>query len=163
MDIDNTPFFCIILHRAANDESRAVEATGVELTRETQSRDIPKQTMEELKSILRDSTLRDRDEAKPRGAYTYLHSGGGGGGSGQFGDDRTDHKGEFSTFKPQQEASRRGPWDRDRGPIEAMPQPSVDPSSAFRPELHSLRGEQEQALCYGTSYRGNREHQLHAG
>lgn len=148
-----------ITGRAVNDESRAVEATGVEWTRETQSRDIPKQTMEELKSILRDSALRDRDEAKPRGAYTYLH-GGGGGGDGQCGEDKTDHKGEFSTFKPQQEASRRGPWGRESGPIEPAPQPSVDPSSAFRPELHSHRGAQEQAQHYGTSQRENREHQL---
>lgn len=145
-----------ITGRAMNEESRAVEATGAEFTREPQNRDIPKQTMEELKSILRDSAFRDRDEAKPRGAYTYLHTG-----AGQSGDDITDHKGEFSTFKPQQEASRRGPWGgRDSGPIEPASQFSIDPSRAFRPELHSHRGGQEQAQHCGTSHRENREHQL---
>ncbi|XP_055014750.1 lengsin isoform X2 [Boleophthalmus pectinirostris] len=113
--------------------------------------------MEELKSILRDSAVRDREEGKARGAYTYLHSGNEHERS-LFSDNRNNPQGEFSTFRPQQEASRRGGRDRDSAPIEVLPQSRVDPSSAFRPELHSDRGRAEQAQHSRTCHREHRQH-----
>ncbi|XP_055078114.1 lengsin isoform X2 [Periophthalmus magnuspinnatus] len=141
--------------RVVNDEHRAVETTGTGGARETNTRNIPKQTMEELKSILRDSAVWDREEGRARGAYTYLHSEHE---RNLFSDDRTNNPGEFSTFRPQQEASRRGGHDRDSTPIELLPQPRVDSSSTFRPELHSNRGRAEQAQYSRTCHREHRQH-----
>lgn len=147
--------------RSVSDESGSMEECGVELKRESHSRgrdrELPKQTMEELKSILRDNVLRDRDENKPRGAYTYLQNNTGGGGPAQFSDDRSEQRGEFRTFRPGPEPSRAGPRGREGGPFMDT---GVDPSSAFNPELHSLRGAQEQREQphrHGTSHRESRE------
>ncbi|XP_068451846.1 lengsin [Clinocottus analis] len=94
---------------------------------------VNRQTMEELKALLRDSPLlgvRGRDDGKPGSPYTYLHGGGGGGGGGGGRPDARLDDGipnrTFSTFKPQCDASRRGP----RWPIQ---QPTaVDSSSSVK-------------------------------
>lgn len=151
--------------RGVHDESRAVGASGVELTRQSRDqgldrdrdrdwdrdrdrnqgrdrsreRELPRQTLEELKSILKDNAFRDRDEAKPRGAYTYLHGNGGG---AQLSDARPDRQGELLTFRPGPEASRAGQGAREGPPFM---EPGVDSSSGFRPELQAHRGPHEQA------------------
>uniref|UniRef100_A0A3Q2SS25 Lengsin n=1 Tax=Fundulus heteroclitus TaxID=8078 RepID=A0A3Q2SS25_FUNHE len=78
---------------------------------------IHQQTMEELKSILRDShllSIRGREERKP--------------GSPREDDDNPQRT--FSTFKPQSDASRRGGSSRESTPIQ--PPSTVDSSSSFR-------------------------------
>ncbi|KAK7930065.1 hypothetical protein WMY93_006460 [Mugilogobius chulae] len=142
-----------VTSKVVNDERKAVQS--MEDSRDSQSNNMPKQTLEELKSILRDSAAvtRDREESRTGGAYTYLRS------------DRSDHRGEFSTFStfrpPQHEASRRGDRDRDSGPTEQRDQPRVDPSSEFRPELQSRGGGTEQAHGSGTSHREQHLHTDH--
>ncbi|CAJ1053960.1 lengsin isoform X1 [Xyrichtys novacula] len=110
---------------------------------------VPRQTMEELKTILKESPLlspRGRDDGKPGSPYTYLHgssrssSSGGGGGSGRSDgrqDDGNPNK-AFSTFKPQFEASRKGgPRSCDSTAIQQPP--SMDSSSSFRSEANTNR------------------------
>ncbi|XP_026215650.1 lengsin isoform X1 [Anabas testudineus] len=109
---------------------------------------VPRQTMEELKTILRDSPLlsiRGRDEGKPGSPYTYLHassssSGGGGGGGGGRPDGRQNDGNShrlFSTFKPHSDASRRGPRSRESTSIQ-LPS-SMDSSSSFRSDANTNR------------------------
>ncbi|XP_014863172.1 PREDICTED: lengsin [Poecilia mexicana] len=94
---------------------------------------VHQQTMEELKSILRDSHLlsvRGREEGKPGSPFTYLHgSSSGGVGREKRGDDDNPHR-TFSTFKPQSDASRRGGSSRESTPIHLPP--TVDASSSIR-------------------------------
>uniref|UniRef100_A0A147A106 Lengsin n=1 Tax=Fundulus heteroclitus TaxID=8078 RepID=A0A147A106_FUNHE len=95
---------------------------------------IHQQTMEELKSILRDShllSIRGREERKPGSPFTYLHgsSSSGGGGHERREDDDNPQR-TFSTFKPQSDASRRGGSSRESTPIQ--PPSTVDSSSSFR-------------------------------
>lgn len=121
------------------DGAAAEEEWGREGSAQTMG--FPRQTMEELKTILRESPLlsvRGRGDGKPGGPYTYLHGsrgrndgrqddGGGGGGGG--GSNRA-----FSTFKPRSEASRRGPGSREGTSI----QPShMDSSSSFRADANT--------------------------
>ncbi|KAM7394718.1 hypothetical protein PAMP_021504 [Pampus punctatissimus] len=104
-------------------------------------KDVPRKTMEELKTILRDSPLLSiwgRDDGKPGSPYTYLHgssSRGGGQPDGQQ-DDRNPHR-EFITFKPHSDASRRGPRSRDSTSIQ-LPS-SMDSSSSFRADANTNR------------------------
>lgn len=124
-------------------------AAGDEWTREASSQTrvsygetgVPRQTMEELKTILRDSPLlsiRGRAEGKPGSPYTYLHGSRGGGGGRPNGrrDDGNPIR-VFSTFKPSSDASRRGPSSRDSTSIQ--PPPSVDSSSSFRADANTNR------------------------
>lgn len=108
---------------------------------------VPRQTMEELKSILRDSPLlsiRGRDDGKPGRPYTYLHgsssssSGGGGGGGRPDGrqDDGNPNR-VFSTFKPHSDASRKGPSSSDSTSIQ-LPS-GMDSSSSFRSDANTNR------------------------
>ncbi|XP_054459694.1 lengsin [Anoplopoma fimbria] len=108
---------------------------------------VPRQTMEELKTLLRESPLlgiRGRDDGKPGSPYTYLHgsssnntSGGSGGGRPDARPDDMNPNRTFSTFKPQPEASRRGPRSRDGSSIQ---QPSgVDSSSSLRSDHNTNR------------------------
>ncbi|MEQ2247915.1 hypothetical protein ILYODFUR_014071 [Ilyodon furcidens] len=95
---------------------------------------VHQQTMEELKSILRDShllTIRGTDEGKPGSPFTYLHesSSSSGGGRERREDDDNRHR-TFSTFKPQSDASRRGGSSRESTPIQ-LPS-TVDSSSSSR-------------------------------
>ncbi|KAM4749926.1 lengsin [Anableps anableps] len=95
---------------------------------------VHQQTMEELKSILRDSHLvgiRGREEGKPGSPFTYLHgsSSSSGGGHERREDDDNPHR-MFSTFKPQSDASRRGGSSRESTPIQ-LPS-TVDSSSSIR-------------------------------
>ncbi|XP_059190630.1 lengsin [Centropristis striata] len=103
---------------------------------------VPRQTLEELKTILRESPLlsiRGRDEGKPGSPYTYLHgssSSSGGGGRPDGRQDDGTHR-TFSTFKPQSDASRRGPRSRESTSIQ---QPSgVDSSSSLRADANTNR------------------------
>lgn len=92
---------------------------------------VHQQTMEELKSILRDSHLlsvRGREEGKPGSPFTYLH-GSSSGERERRGDDDNPHR-TFSTFKPQSDASRRGGNSRESTPIHLPP--TVDASSSIR-------------------------------
>lgn len=98
---------------------------------------VPRQTMAELKSILRDSPLlniRGRVDGKLGRPYTYLHgssnsgSSGGGKPDGRQ-DDGNPHR-AFSTFKPYSDASRRGPSSRESKPIQ--PPSTMDSSSSYR-------------------------------
>ncbi|KAL7404911.1 hypothetical protein ABVT39_021004 [Epinephelus coioides] len=105
---------------------------------------VPRQTMEELKTILRESPLlsiRGRDDGKPGSPYTYLHgsssSGGGVGGRPNGRQDDGNPNRVFSTFKPQSDASRRGPMSRDSTSIQ---QPSgMDSSSSLRSDANTNR------------------------
>lgn len=100
--------------------------------------EVSRQTMEELKNLLRDSpvlSIRARDDRKPGSPYTYLHRGGtstSGGGGGQpdgQNNDGSSHR-VFSTFKPQSDASRRGAKSRESTSIQ--PPTDMDSSSTFR-------------------------------
>nr|XP_046230781.1 lengsin [Scatophagus argus] len=105
---------------------------------------VPRQTMEELKTILRDSPLlsiRGRVDGKPGSPYTYLHGSsnnrGGRGGSGRpegRQDDGNPNR-VFSTFKPHSDASRRGPSSRESTSIQ-LPS-TMDSSSSFRSDANT--------------------------
>ncbi|XP_031155772.1 lengsin [Sander lucioperca] len=116
---------------------------------------VPRQTMEELKTILRDSHLhniRGRDDGKPGSPYTYLHGSSSSGG-GERPDGRQDDGNPnrvFSTFKPQSDASRRGPRSRDSTSIQ---QPSgVDSSSALRSDANTNRKPGVKAHTYASGH-----------
>ncbi|XP_053275395.1 lengsin [Pleuronectes platessa] len=104
---------------------------------------VPRQTMEELKTILSGSPLlsiRVRDDGKPGSPYTYLH----GSRSARDGGGRPDGRQEdgnphrvLSTFKPQSDASRRGPRSRESTSIQ-LPS-SMDSSSSFRSDGNTDR------------------------
>uniref|UniRef100_H2TC30 Lengsin n=1 Tax=Takifugu rubripes TaxID=31033 RepID=H2TC30_TAKRU len=113
--------------RAAMDEAAAEEEwtkEGSSQTRVPNEMGFPRQTMEELKTILRESPLlsiRGRVDGKP-GGRTDGHQ-----------DDGNSNR-AFSTFKPRSEASRRGPSSREGTSI----QPShMDSSSSFRADANT--------------------------
>lgn len=146
-----TPALISINPNQSDHDSRRDEATGSDWP---PINEIPKQTMDELKSILRDSALRTKDEVKAGGAYTYLH-----GTSGQFEDDETNQR-AFSTFKPQWDASRRGARVRESSPIDHHPdehhEPRIDASSSFKPDPHTNRHQHQegrQAHTRGENHR----------
>ncbi|XP_053191665.1 lengsin [Scomber japonicus] len=136
------------------DDPRMDEpAVGEEWSRE---KGVSRQTMEELKTILRDSPLlniQGRDDGKPGSPYTYLHgssSGGGGGGGRPDGrqDDGNPHR-AFSTFKPNSDASRRGPRSRESTSIQ-LPS-SNDSSSSFRADANTNRQPGVRTHTYASS------------
>ncbi len=147
------------------DDPRMEEpAIGEDWTREASSQTkvsysemgVPRQTMEELKSILRSSPLlsiRERDEGKPGGPYTYLHgsstAGGNGGGRSNGRQDDGNPNRAFSTFKPLSDASRRGPNSRDSTSIQ-LPS-SMDSSSSFRSDANTNRQPGITAHTYASS------------
>ncbi|XP_038144195.1 lengsin [Cyprinodon tularosa] len=94
--------------------------------------DVHQQTMEELKSILKDShflSIRGKEEGKTGSPFTYLHgSSSSGGGCKRWDDEDNPHR-TFSTFKPLPDASRRGGRSRESTPIQRPP--TVDSSSSF--------------------------------
>uniref|UniRef100_A0A8C4HTY8 Lengsin n=2 Tax=Dicentrarchus labrax TaxID=13489 RepID=A0A8C4HTY8_DICLA len=123
-------------------------AVGEDWTREA---GVPRQTMEELKTILRDSpllSLRGRVDGKPGSPYTYLHgsstSGGGGRPDGRQDDGNPSRV--FSTFKPHSDASRRGPSSTDSTSIQ-LPS-SMDSSSSFRSDANTNRQPGVRANTY---------------
>ncbi|KAM3622548.1 uncharacterized protein V6R79_000162 [Siganus canaliculatus] len=106
----------------------------------------PQQTMEELKTILKESPLlnmRGRDDGKPGSPYTYLHGSGSGSGGGSGAGRSDGRQGDgnpnrvFSTFKPLSDASRRGPSSRESTSIQ-LPS-SMDSSSSFRSDANTNR------------------------
>ncbi|KAM9362823.1 lengsin [Symphorus nematophorus] len=158
-------------------DPRMDEPGGEDWTREASSQTrvsfgevgIPRQTMEELKTILRDSPLlsvRGRDDGKPGSPYTYLHGGssssssagggGGGGAGGGGGGGRPDGQQDdgnpnrpFSTFKPHSDASRRGPSSRESTSIQVPP--SMDSSSSFRSDANTNRQPGLRTHTYSSS------------
>lgn len=106
---------------------------------------VPRHTMEELKSILKDSPLvsiQRRVDGKPGSPYTYLQGGGAGGSGRPERPERPERSVDdgkagrmFSTFKPQSDASRRGPDSREGMSIQ--PHPTVDSSSPFRADANT--------------------------
>lgn len=105
---------------------------------------VPRQTMEELKTMLRDSPLlsiHGRDEGKPGSPYTYLHASSSSSGGGAGRPDRRQNDGNshrlFSTFKPHSDASRRGPRSRESTSIQ-LPS-NMDSSSSFRSDANTNR------------------------
>ncbi|GLD67844.1 lengsin [Lates japonicus] len=117
---------------------------------------VPRQTMEELKTILRHSPLlniRGRDDGKPGSPYTYLHggssrSGRGGGGRPDGREDDGNSNRVFSTFKPHSDASRRGPRSRESTSIQ-LPS-SMDSSSSFRSDANTNRQSGVSAHSYAS-------------
>ncbi|XP_042340371.1 lengsin [Plectropomus leopardus] len=149
-------------HDRVDDPRFDESSVGEDWSTESQTRvsfgdmGVPRQTMEELKTILRESPLlsiRGRDDGKPGSPYTYLHgssSSGGGGGGRPDGrqDDGNPHR-VFSTFKPQSDASRRGPRSRDSTSIQ---QPSgMDSSSSLRADANTNRQPGVRAHTYSSS------------
>ncbi|XP_023276479.1 lengsin isoform X1 [Seriola lalandi dorsalis] len=123
---------------------------------------VPRQTLEELKTLLRDSPLlsvRGRDDGKPGSPYTYLHgsssrSGRDGGGKPDGRQDDGNPQRAFSTFKPNSDASRRGPRSRESTSIQ---QPSsMDSSSSFRSDANTNRqpGVSAHSYASGGSWEG---------
>lgn len=106
---------------------------------------VPRHTMEELKSILKDSPLvsiQRRVDGKPGSPYTYLQGGGASGSGRPERPERPERSVDdgkagrmFSTFKPQSDASRRGPDSREGMSIQ--PHPTVDSSSPFRADANT--------------------------
>nr|XP_020442211.1 lengsin [Monopterus albus] len=120
------------------DESSVGENWTTEVSTETRASyyeiGILRQTMDELKTILRDSPLlsiQGTYVGKPGSPYTYLHgsSSSSGGRSDGSQKDGTPHR-VSSTFKPHFDASRRGPRSREDTSIQ-LPS-SMDSSSTFR-------------------------------
>uniref|UniRef100_A0A3P8STW7 Lengsin n=1 Tax=Amphiprion percula TaxID=161767 RepID=A0A3P8STW7_AMPPE len=136
-------------------------ATGEDWTREASSQTrvsygemgVPRQTMEELKTILRDSPLlsiRGRDDGKPGSPYTYLH--GTSSSSGGKADGRQDDgnpQRPFSTFKPHSDASRRGPRSRDSTSIQQPP--TMDSSSSFKSNANTNSQPGVRTYTYASS------------
>ncbi|XP_015251958.1 PREDICTED: lengsin [Cyprinodon variegatus] len=94
--------------------------------------DVHQQTMEELKSILKDShflSIRGKEEGKTGSPFTYLHGSSSSGGGCERRDDEDNPHRTFSTFKPLPDASRRGGRSRESTPIQRPP--TVDSSSSF--------------------------------
>lgn len=94
---------------------------------------VHRQTIEELKTILKDSPLLsipEREEGKPGGPYTYLHESSSSSGGPDGREDNGNHHRTFRTFKPQFDASRREASSRDSTSIQ--PPPTMDSSSSFR-------------------------------
>lgn len=122
---------------------------------------VPRQTMEELKSILKDSPLvsiQRRVDGKPGSPYTYLQGssigGGGSGSSGRSGkperqQDDGNHNRVFSTFKPHSDASRRGPDSRESTSIQ--PPSSMDSSSSFRADANTNKQPGFRTHTYASS------------
>ncbi|KAM9792202.1 LOW QUALITY PROTEIN: lengsin [Neosynchiropus ocellatus] len=112
----------------------------------------PRQTLEELKSILKESP-RVRGDGKPGGPYTYLY-----GSENSQSDERPDSESSqpFSTFKPQTEASRRASKSRGGTPIH---QPSgMDSSSSFRSETNTNRQQGARGHTHASGSRGDTGH-----
>lgn len=100
---------------------------------------VPRHTMEELKSILKDSPLvsiQRRVDGKPGSPYTYLQ---GGSASASGRPERQEDDGKagrmFSTFKPQADVSRRGYDCKENMSIQ--PHPTMDSSSPFRGDANT--------------------------
>ncbi|XP_028306854.1 lengsin [Gouania willdenowi] len=117
---------------------------------------VPRQTMEELKSVLRETSFlstRGRDEDRPGRAYMVLHGGSDGSRrpSGRN-DDGNPHR-AFSTFKPPSEASGRGGPPRESTPIE-LPSP-MDSSSSLMSNANTNRQQRARTPSYasGSSWR----------
>lgn len=103
---------------------------------------VPRHTMEELKSILKDSPLvsiQRRVDGKPGSPYTYLQGGSSSASGRPERPERLMDDGKagrmFSTFKPQSDASRRGPDCREN--VSIQPHPTVDTSSPFRVDANT--------------------------
>ncbi|XP_068177904.1 lengsin [Antennarius striatus] len=133
---------------------------------------IPRQTMEELKTILRESPLlsHGREDEKPGSPYLYLprtgsSTTGGGGGSRRpdgWKDDGNSNR-PLTTFKPLSDSSRRGP--SSRGSTSIQVPASMDSSSSFRLDPNTNRPPGVRAYTYtgggpggetGASHRENR-------
>ncbi|XP_035516526.1 lengsin [Morone saxatilis] len=133
------------------DDPRVDEpAVGEDWTR---GASVPRQTMEELKTILRDSpllSLRGRVDGKPGSPYTYLHgsSTGGGGGRPDGRQDDGNPNRAFSTFKPHSDASRRGPSSTDSTSIQLLS--TMDSSSSFRSDVNTNRQPGVRANTYAS-------------
>lgn len=115
---------------------------------------VHRQTIEELKTILKDSPLLhipEREEGKPGGTYTYLHESSSSGGGPDGREDNGNHHRTFRTFKPQFDASRREASSRDSTSIQ--PPPTIDPSSSFRSTTKTKR--QPGVGTYGHSNNGS--------
>lgn len=115
---------------------------------------VHRQTIEELKTILKDSPLLhipEREEGKPGGTYTYLHESSSSGGGPDGREDNGNHHRTFRTFKPQFDASRREASSRDSTSIQLPP--TIDPSSSFRPSTKTKR--QPGVGTYGHSNNGS--------
>ncbi|XP_076027844.1 lengsin [Genypterus blacodes] len=100
----------------------------------------PRQTMEELRTVLRHSPLLNihgRDDGRPASPYTHLHSSGGSGykPNGQQG--KAKARGAFSTFKPQCDDSRSGGGWRENTSIQMAP--NMDSSSLFKSDATTNR------------------------
>ncbi|XP_034043798.1 lengsin [Thalassophryne amazonica] len=119
--------------------------------------EVPRHTMEELKTILRDTPLlsiRGRGDGKTGGPYSYLHPSSNRPGGWQ--EDQNQQR-TFSTFKPLSDASRRGATFRDNTAIQWAS--SVDSSSSFRPDVSTNKPagarantrESESSLCGETA------------
>ncbi|XP_056137054.1 lengsin [Lampris incognitus] len=99
---------------------------------------IPRHTMDELRTILRDSSLidgRGRDGGRPGGPYTYLHGSATSRPDGGQGDGNPERA--FTTFKPHSDSSRKGPRSRDSISIQLAS--NMDSSSSFRPDVTTNR------------------------
>ncbi|KAM3864706.1 lengsin [Diretmus argenteus] len=130
-------------------EERSVREVWTERA-SCQSRGVPRQTMEELKTILRDSPLlstRGKDEGKPGSPYTYLH--GSGGSRPEARRDDANSRRTFSTFKPHLNASRRGPGSTDSSSIQLAS--SMDSSSSFRSDVATNRQSGARSPTYESS------------
>ncbi|XP_077576074.1 lengsin [Stigmatopora nigra] len=118
----------------AFDQSRLERpVSGGDLIWGPQSRAPHRETVEELKSILKDGP------AFQLGGNSYSFPQGGdvnGDGAGRWqGDDNPQRA--FSTFKPQTDASRKGPGSRESSSIQFPP--TMDSSSSIRPDANTNR------------------------
>ncbi|XP_057700089.1 lengsin [Corythoichthys intestinalis] len=108
-------------------------AAGGDLIWGPQNKSPHRQTVEELKSFLKDGPA-----FQPGGSsHSCLHGGGvSGDGPGKWQVDVSSQR-AFSTFKPQSDASRKGPGSRESSSIQLPP--TMDSSSSFRPDANTNR------------------------
>ncbi|XP_077461237.1 lengsin [Stigmatopora argus] len=137
----------------AFDQSRLERpVAGGDLIWGPQSRAPHRQTVEELKSILKDGP------AFQLGGNSYSFPQGGsvnGDGAGRWQGDVSPQR-AFSTFKPQSDASRKGPGSRESSSIQLPP--TMDSSSSLRPDANTNRQPEFPVhTCNSGASRGERK------
>ncbi|KAM8842154.1 lengsin [Synchiropus picturatus] len=112
----------------------------------------PRQTLEELKSILKESP-RARGDGKPAAPSTHPH-----GSENSQSEEPPDSESSqaFSTFKPQSQASRKA--SRSRGGTPIHPASSMDSSSSFRSETNTNRQQGARGHTHASGSRGDAGH-----
>ncbi|MBN3308870.1 LGSN protein, partial [Amia calva] len=111
---------------------------------------ISKQTLEELKNLLRESSLlspRGKETSKPGSGYSYLHV------TKPEGRPDEGPVRSFTTFRPLSEDSQRTQKARER--LSPQPKSTLDTTSSSRPESINLKPSNSRHTTVDTGNKGN--------